>query len=49
LILTTRKPRIASFLDQYARARTAQAEAMFEDMLQIADDGSKDRVMVDGS
>jgi len=41
--------RIASFLDQYARARTAQAEAMFEDMLQIADDGSKDRVMVDGS
>ena len=30
------------------RARTAQAEAMFEDMLQIADDGSKDRVLVDG-
>ena len=30
------------------RARTAQAEAMFEDMLQIADDGSRDRVMVDG-
>ena len=30
------------------RARTAQAEAMFEDMLAIADDGSRDRVMVDG-
>ena len=30
------------------RARTAQAEAMFEDMLAIADDGARDRVMVDG-
>ena len=30
------------------RARTSQAEAMFEDMLAIADDGSRDRVMVDG-
>src|SRR5215216_6286169 len=30
------------------RARTSQAEAMFEDVLAIADDGSRDRVMVDG-
>src|SRR5215203_630890 len=36
------------FNEQYARARSAQAEAMFEDMLAIADDGSQDRVMVDG-
>jgi len=39
---------LSGFREQYARARTAQAEAMFEDMLAIADDGSKDRVMVDG-
>src|SRR5215208_4710921 len=39
---------LSGFLDQYARARTAKAEAMFEDMLAIADDGSRDRVMVDG-
>lgn len=31
-----------SFSDQYAHARDAQADALFEDMLQIADDSSND-------
>lgn len=31
-----------SFSDQYAHARDAQADALFEDMLQIADDSSSD-------
>jgi len=39
---------LSGFREQYARARTAQAEAMFEDMLAIAYDGARDRVMVDG-
>lgn len=30
------------FSDQYARARTAQADAIFDDILEIADDGSND-------
>ncbi len=30
------------FSQQYARAREAQAESMFEEMLEIADDGSND-------
>jgi len=32
------------FSQQYARAREAQAESMFEEMLEIADDGSNDWV-----
>jgi len=32
------------FREQYARAREAQAESMFEEMLEIADDGSNDWV-----
>lgn len=32
----------AGFSDQYARARTAQADAIFDDILEIADDGSND-------
>jgi hypothetical protein len=35
-------PANASFVDQYARAREAQAEALFEDILEIADDSSGD-------
>lgn len=31
-----------AFRDQYARARELQAEAMLEEILQIADDGSND-------
>lgn len=31
-----------SFRDQYARAREAQADAIFDDILEIADDGSND-------
>lgn len=34
------------FADQYARAREAQAEALFEDMLEIADDSSHDVKLV---
>lgn len=34
------------FSDQYARAREAQAEALFEDMLEIADDASGDTKIV---
>lgn len=30
------------FADQYARAREAQADALFDDMLDIADDGRND-------
>lgn len=37
-------PARSSFVDQYARAREAQAEALFEDILDIADDGSNDYV-----
>ena len=40
--------RLRSISMSSTRARSAQAEAMFEDMLAIADDGSQDRVMVDG-
>lgn len=36
----------AAFSDQYARAREAQAEALFEDMLEIADDSSRDTKLV---
>jgi hypothetical protein len=32
----------SEFSQQYARAREAQAESMFEEMLEIADDGSND-------
>lgn len=32
----------ASFRQQYARAREAQADALFDEMLDIADDGSND-------
>lgn len=35
-------PARSDFVDQYARAREAQAEALFEDILDIADDGSND-------
>lgn len=35
-------PARSAFVDQYARAREAQAEALFEDILDIADDGSND-------
>lgn len=31
-----------AFRDQYARAREAQADALFDDILDIADDGSND-------
>ena len=34
--------RYASFRDRYARAREAQADALFDEMLDIADDGSND-------
>jgi hypothetical protein len=40
------------FRDQYARAREAQADALFDEMLDIADDGSNDwmeRKREDGS
>lgn len=36
--------RYASFRDRYARAREAQADALFDEMLDIADDGSNDWV-----
>lgn len=32
----------AAFSDQYARARSAQADAIFDDILEIADNGSND-------
>lgn len=32
----------ASFVDKYARAREAQADALFDDILSIADDGRND-------
>ena len=34
--------RYASFREQYARAREAQADAIFDEILDIADDGSND-------
>lgn len=34
--------RSAEFTDQYARAREAQADAIFDDILEIADDGQND-------
>lgn len=33
---------IPEFADQYARAREAQADAIFDDIIDIADDGSND-------
>lgn len=44
--------RYAAFREQYARAREAQADALFDEMLDIADDGSNDwmqRKREDGS
>lgn len=44
--------RYASFRERYARAREAQADAIFDEMLDIADDGSNDwmqRQREDGS
>lgn len=35
-----------AFADQYARAMEARADAMFEDILEIADDSSGDRKVV---
>lgn len=35
-------PAKAEFRDQYAQARTIQAELMFDEMLEIMDDGSND-------
>jgi hypothetical protein len=34
--------RFSSFRERYARAREAQADALFDEMLDIADDGSND-------
>jgi hypothetical protein len=34
--------RFASFREQYTRAREAQADALFDEILDIADDGSND-------
>jgi len=45
-------PRYSSFREQYARAREAQADAIFDEILDIADDGSNDwltRTREDGS
>jgi hypothetical protein len=45
-------PDRATFREQYARAREAQADALFDEMLDIADDGSNDwmeRKRQDGS
>lgn len=36
--------RYAAFRERYARAREAQADALFDEMLDIADDGSNDWV-----
>lgn len=36
--------RYIAFREQYARAREAQADALFDEMLDIADDGSNDYV-----
>lgn len=44
--------RYAAFRERYARAREAQADALFDEMLDIADDGSNDwieRKREDGS
>lgn len=37
-------PRYENFRDQYARAREAQADAMADEILDIADDGTNDYV-----
>ncbi|RYE96052.1 MAG: terminase small subunit protein, partial [Oxalobacteraceae bacterium] len=34
--------RYLAFREQYARAREAQADALFDEMLDIADDGTND-------
>lgn len=39
-------PRHKEFSEQYARARAAQAELMFDEILEIADDGSNDLMTV---
>ena len=36
------------FSDQYARAREVQADCLFDDILEIADDGRNDSYMDDG-
>ena len=35
------------FVDRYARAREAQADSLFEDSLDIADDGSRDVIVTE--
>lgn len=37
-----------SFRDQYTRAREAQADALFEEILEIADDTSHDTIIKEG-
>jgi hypothetical protein len=37
-----------SFRDQYTRAREAQADALFEEILEIADDTSRDTIVKEG-
>lgn len=37
-----------AFADQYARAREAQADAIFDDILEIADDGTNDWMVRNG-
>lgn len=41
--------RFAAFRDQYARAREAQADVFFEEIIDIADDGSNDTYQKDGA
>lgn len=38
----------SKFSEQYAHARDAQADALADEILDIADDGSRDYAMVDG-
>lgn len=38
-----------AFVEQYVRAREAQADTLFDEMIDIADDGSKDAVGEDGA
>lgn len=38
-----------SFAEQYARAREAQADALFDEILDIADDGSNDWMVKNGA
>lgn len=40
--------RYARFRDNYARARTRQADAIFDEIIAIADDSSRDVKIVDG-